>query len=143
MAEERFFPGWGSRHAELQDYLAATYKARGFEVQTLSLPGKEKGAIIQVQEHYEEDWHKALSNFTGLDTAATVSFKVDGQGLFISVGGGKWLDKAAVAGMGAIMSAGLLFIPAGIGALKQSKLLQEILTHLETYIQVQSSSKEV
>ena len=138
MADDRFYPGWGKREEELRSYLEATYRTRGYQTQSLPLPGGDKGGILQVQERYEEGWQKTLSTFTGMDTAATVSFKVEGDGLSLSVGGGKWLDKAAVAGVGAVMSAGLLFIPAGIGAFKQSKLLQDILTHIEAYIRVQS-----
>ena len=141
MAEQRFYPGWALRAEELAEYLATTYRGDGYDTQLLRMQGDATGWVLQVRERYEEDWQQTLSTFAGLDTAATVTLKLEGEGLALTVGGGKWLDKAAVAGVAAVASAGLLFLPAGIGAWKQSRLLTEILTQVETFVRINSQRK--
>ena len=61
-----------------------------------------------------------------MDTAATVVMKVVGDDLDVTFGGAKWLDKAAVAGVGLLGSLGLLLVPAGIGAWRQRQLLEDL-----------------
>jgi hypothetical protein len=52
--------------------------------------------------------------------------RVIGDDLEVELGGAKWMDKAAVAGVGVIASIGLLLVPAGIGAWKQHQLLEDL-----------------
>lgn len=143
MSEIRYFPAWAPRGLELIRHLEARYKNQGYDVQVLELrePGADAppATVLQVRERYQEDWQKTLSTVTGLDTAATVTAKAQGDALEVEVGGGKWLDKATVAGAAAFLSAGILLVPAGIGAFKQRRLLLELTEEVEAYVRGRSA----
>lgn len=137
MSDTRFYPGWGDKAETLADWLRSTWAGAGFETQVLRIPSEIEGAggyVVQLREHYKEDWQRTVSSVAGLDTAATVTLRQDGQGLAVEIGGGKWLDKAAVAGVGVVISAGLLLLPAGIGAVKQSRLLNDLAADIDRYV---------
>ena len=72
-------------------------------------------------------WKKYL----GLDAALTVDLAVSGNVLTVTIGNAKWIDKAGVAAVGAVVFSPLL-ITAGLGALRQMTLPDEIFRYLET-----------
>ena len=93
-----------------------------------------------MKETYDIDWKRSLSTLVGLDTAATAQFSADEDALRIEVGGGKWLEKAAVAGVGYVAFPALL-IPAGIGVWKQKKLFDELQNEIRYYIENETSKQ--
>lgn len=122
---------------ELAQWLQKTYEGEGYLTQLLTIPGEAEGrggVVLQIKEGYSEPWQETLSTVAGLDTAATVTLRREGEALHAEVGGGKWLDKAAVAGVATVISAGLLLLPAGIGAVKQGRLLKDLMLDLDRYV---------
>ena len=143
MSGQRYYPGWGARAEELAEWLKTTYEREGYQAQLMNIPGSDEGVggwVLQIREIYKEGWHETLSTVAGLDTAATLTFRNHRKGLSLEIGGGKWLDKAAVAGV-ALMTAGLLLLPAGIGAVKQDRLLKDLANDVERYIRTASEEE--
>ncbi|MFQ5846087.1 MAG: hypothetical protein ACE5IQ_00260 [Candidatus Methylomirabilales bacterium] len=134
MSESRFYPASAHRMGELAEHLREKYALAGYEVQVLHVTERDRGLIFQMRQKYNADWKKAASQLTGLDTAATVTIRSDGEGLSVEVGGGKWLDKAAVAGFATFVTLGVLIIPAGIGAWKQRRLLSDLVVEIDNFI---------
>ena len=124
MSETRFYPSCGAYLPALVRHLQERFE-REYEVQVL----EESGGLrrtFQMRRRYKEGWIRTASSLAGLDTAATVLMRVIGDDLEVELGGAKWMDKAAVAGVGVIASIGLLLVPAGIGAWKQHQLLEDL-----------------
>jgi hypothetical protein len=109
----------------LSRHLSEKYDQEGYDVQVLEEPDG-KSCTFQMRRRYTEGWIKTASTLAGLDTAATVVMRVVNEDLELELGGAKWLDKAAVAGVGVLASIGLLLVPAGIGAWKQRQLLEDL-----------------
>lgn len=87
-----------------------------------------EGYFIQAKE--PEGWKK----LAGLDQATQIQlFKASEDTITVNVGSGKWVDKAAAAGVGAIVFAPLM-ATAAFGAYKQKKLPTEIFTFIERFI---------
>jgi hypothetical protein len=125
VSETRYYPECGAYLPALSRYLSERFDGEGYDVQVL----EESGGLrrtFQMRKRYREGWIKMASSIAGLDTAATVVMRVIGEDLEAEFGGAKWLDKAAVAGVGVVASVGLLLIPAGIGAWKQHQLLEDL-----------------
>lgn len=119
---------------DLTGHLRGKYEPAAYEVQVLKVvEGDRVGVIFQMRQKYDADWKRTASRLTGLDTAATVTIKAEGDGLGVEVGGGKWLDKAAVAGFATFVTLGVLILPAGIGAWKQRQLLGELVTEIDNF----------
>ena len=134
MSESRFYPGSAHRMRDVNEHLRQKYETAGYEVQVLkTMEGDSQGVIFQMRQKYDADWKRTASRLTGLDTAATVTMKTEGDGLGVEVGGGKWLDKAAVAGFATFVTLGVLIVPAGIGAWKQQQLLGELVTEIDNF----------
>ncbi|MEO1769749.1 zinc ribbon domain-containing protein [Candidatus Enterococcus ferrettii] len=88
-----------------------------------------EGYLVQAKE--EQSWKK----FAGMDQATQVQiFQSTSESITVNVGTGKWIDKAAAAGVGAIVFAPLL-ATAAFGVFKQQQLPQEIFDAIEHYIQ--------
>ena len=136
-AKGRFYPGWASRTEELCDHLRRTFEPEGYEVQVVTVEGG--GRIFQMRTGHASKWKKVLSEVTGLANAVTVTMKPEGDGLTVTVGGGKWLEKAAVAGFATFVALGVLLIPAGIGMWKQKKLLTTVSSEIEDYVRGKSA----
>ncbi len=134
MSESRFYPGCANRMGELAEHLRGKYERAGYDIQVLQLTERDRGVIFQMRQKYDADWKKTASRLTGLDTAATVTIRAEGDSLGVEVGGGKWLDKAAVAGFATFVTLGMLIIPAGIGAWKQRQLLDELVMEIDNFI---------
>lgn len=141
MSDTRFYPGCADSMEELAQHLRRKHELAGYEVQILRLTEQnETGVIVQMREKYDAEWKKTASQLTGLDTAATVAMRTERGGLTVEIGGGKWIDKAAVAGFATFVTLGALLIPAGIGAWKQRQLLIELGTEAESFIRQNAKS---
>jgi hypothetical protein len=137
-AEGVFYPGWGKRAQELCDLLAARYGPEEYEMQTLTVD--EDGRVFQMRTGHSAKWKRVLSQVAGLENAVTVTMKPEGDGLGVTVGGGKWLEKAAVAGFATFVALGALIIPVGIGMWKQKKLLKSVADVIDRHVR-QSSGR--
>jgi len=132
MAEKRLYPKCAGDVDGLAGHLKGKYPSIEWDTQLFRLDDEEgKGTVFQVRPK-GGTW-QTLKDWTGLGIAATVTMKVVGDALEVEVGGGKWLDKAAVAGIATFVTLGVLIIPAGVGAWQQKKLLGEIRTEIDGY----------
>ena len=96
-----------------------------------------EGYLVQAKE--EQSWKK----FAGMDQATQVQiFQSTPDSVTVNVGTGKWMDKAAAAGVGAIVFAPLM-ATAAFGAFKQQKLPQEIFDEIEYFIRTGGKSVTV
>jgi RNA polymerase subunit RPABC4/transcription elongation factor Spt4 len=87
-----------------------------------------EGYLVQGKE--ESKWKK----IAGLDQATQVQiFQSTPDTITVNVGTGKWVDKAASAGVGAVVFAPLM-ATAAYGAFKQQKLPKEIFDFVENFI---------
>lgn len=77
--------------------------------------------------------------FLGMDAALTVEMTAKDNVLTVTIGSAKWIDKAGVALVGAYLFAPLL-ITAGIGALRQGTLPDEIFRYIETRLHLARST---
>jgi hypothetical protein len=132
VSEKRYYPGCGSYLPALSRHLTERFEREGYDVQEFDEP-EGSGRTFQMRKRYREGWIKTASTLAGLDTAATVVMRVFGEDLELEFGGAKWLDKAAVAGVGVLASVGLLLVPAGIGAWKQHQLLEDLQQAVESF----------
>lgn len=141
MAIRNFYPHSAEHLEELIKYLELKYSKTGFEVQTLKAKeDKLKGYIFQVRKSYRTELGEIASKVTGLDIAATAKIKQVDDSLDVEVGGGKWLDKAAVAGFAAFVAFSILIIPAGIGAAKQHLMLKELTEDIDRFLKAPARS---
>jgi hypothetical protein len=141
MATRNFYPRSAEHLEELIKYLELKYSKTGFEVQTLKAKEDElKGYIFQVRKSYRSELGEIASKVTGLDIAATAKIKQVDDSLDVEVGGGKWLDKAAVAGFAAFVAFSILIIPAGIGAAKQHLMLKELVEDIDRFLKAPARS---
>lgn len=140
MSETRLYPKCGSYLPALSRYLQERFEGEGYDVQLLEEAGGLR-RTFQMRKRYSESWIKTASSLAGLDTAATVLMRVIGDDLEVELGGAKWMDKAAVAGVGVLASIGLLLVPAGIGAWKQHQLLEDLQESIEKFFRQRDPSK--
>ena len=127
MSETRYYPNCGPYLSALSRHLGERFDQEGYDVQVVEEPEATTPTVtFQMRKRYSERWIKTISTYTGLDTAATLLLRAVGEDLEVQFGGAKWIDKAAVAGVGVLASLGVLLVPAGIGAWKQRQLLEDL-----------------
>jgi hypothetical protein len=135
MIRRKLYPDKARLLDKLTEHLKAKYSNLGFQTQIIKTDeDDEVGAIFQTRKLYSSELAEAASRLTGLDIATTVKLQVTGNNLEVEVGGGKWLDKALVAGFAAFVAFSLLIIPAGIGAVQQHQLIMEITDEIEIFL---------
>ena len=112
----------------LEQYLSST---RSLSTQRID---DENRVILQCTDTGTQ-WKK----FLGMDTALTIDMTVSGNVLTVAIGNAKWIDKAGAAAVGAVLFAPLL-ITAGIGALIQGTLPDDIFRFMETRLHLVRST---
>ncbi len=70
----------------------------------------------------------------GLQSAATVEIKIDGNDLQVTIGGAKWMDKAAGSAVGLLLVWPAL-LTTGWGVYKQGRLFTEIEHEIATFLE--------
>src|SRR6185436_6002180 len=81
-------------NAELRSLFDSEYEVQTFQVSTTS--------IVQARKS------NTLRDLTGLSSALTIKITPEVGGTRVEIGIQKWLDKAAVAAVAVLLSAGLL-----------------------------------
>lgn len=87
------------------------------------------GYTVQCKGDATAEWTKYL----GMDAALSVQLIQNGDELQVSIGTEKWAEKLGIAAVGSIFFQPLL-ITAGIGALRQAALPQQIYNFIEEYL---------
>ena len=88
------------------------FSSQGYETQVL---GTAPNVLVQVKKR------GLLRTAAGLTTAMTAQFRKSQEGIVVTLGAHKWLDKATAGAVGVIIFAPLL-LTAAYGAWKQSRL---------------------
>src|SRR5215207_1384036 len=105
--------------AELRQLFDSDYEVQVFQVSTTS--------IIQTRKS------STLRDLTGLSSALTIKITPESGGTRVEIGMQKWLDKAAVAGVGVVLFPPLVAL-AALGAYWQYKLTEDTWKIIENHI---------
>ncbi len=116
----------------IQD-LERTFFGQGYQVQHFSHGGQ---VIVQVREG--SDFEAVL----GMQAALTVILQPDRNGVTATIGEQKWIDKAAVGLLGAIVLWPLL-VTSGVGIVRQANLEHQLLSALDSAAQQQGANVHV
>ena len=107
--------------------LVNVYQSQGYQAQAV---GNGDNILVQFKKGGD------LEALIGLQASLTVSLQCTPNGVIVTAGQQKWLDKAAVGAVGVVFSPVLwpLAITAGAGALRQVKLASEVFALLDGLI---------
>lgn len=127
MDQARYYPGLFDVNG-LSMQLASNLQLRAYQAQWF---GAGNQMMVQVRKGGD------ASKIFGMQAALTVMLTQHPTGLLVTIGQQRWLDKAAVAGIGVVGAAFFLWpllIPAAVGAVRQSSLPGEVLGLLDTLV---------
>src|ERR1041385_3063446 len=122
--DSRYYPGVEADTSSLVEELRSIFD-QDYEVQTMHVATT---TILQARKS------STLRDLTGLSAALTIRITPEAGGTRVELGMQKWLDKAAVAAVAVLLSAGLLIALPAIGAYWQYKLTEDAWRIVETHI---------
>ena len=122
--DSRYYPGVETDVATLTLELRSLFD-EDFEVQTMQAAST---TILQARKS------STLRDLTGLSAALTIKITPEAGGTRVEIGMQKWADKAAVAAVALILSAGLLVALPALGAYWQYKLTEDAWKTIELHI---------
>lgn len=113
--DSRFYPGVEVDVNKLLDELRNLFDD-DYEVQTMQVAAT---SVLQARKS------STLRDLTGLSAALTIKITPEGGGTRVEIGMQKWFDKAAVAAVALVLSAGLLLALPALGAYWQYKITED------------------
>ena len=122
--ESRYYPGVEADVIKLMTELRSLFD-EDFDVQTMQVSST---AVLQARKS------STLRELTGLAAALTIKVTPETGGTRVEIGMQKWFDKAAVAAVALILSAGLLIALPALGAYWQYKLTEDAWKIIEDHI---------
>src|SRR2546430_6040795 len=122
--ESRYYPGVEADVAKLTTELRDLFD-EDFDVQTMQVSST---AVVQARKS------STLREITGLPSALTIKITPETGGTRVEIGMQKWFDKAAVAAVALVLSAGLLIALPALGAYWQYKLTEDAWKIIEDHI---------
>ena len=122
--DSRHYPGVAADVTQLEAELRGIFD-QDYEVQTMYVAST---TVLQARKS------STLRDLTGLSAALTIKITPEGGGTRVEIGMQKWLDKAAVAAVAGILSAGLLIAVPAIGAYWQYKVTEAAWSVVERHI---------
>lgn len=124
------FPGHARHLKEVGQFVRGLLAREGLETQEL---GDDKSLMIQGKEAVTQKWKKALRTGLGLESAVSVTMAAKGRDLEVTIGAGKWMDKAIGGAIGAFV-----FWPAAVtagwGVYKQKQLFTRLEREIGTFL---------
>lgn len=96
-----------------------------YEVQTMQISST---SVLQARKS------STLRDLTGLSAALTIKVTPEAGGTRVEIGMQKWFDKAAVAAVALLLSAGLLLALPALGAYWQYKITEDAWRIIEEHI---------
>jgi len=127
--DSRFYNSEKIDIERLANDLEKIYRLQGYKVQQIA--NKEQ-QIIQLQKGSD------FEALVGLQSALTVTIQRTSGGILVMIGQQKWIDKAAVGVVGlAVPMLWPLTITAGLGALRQIGLANQILNVVDGLVRQQ------
>src|SRR5919106_900010 len=122
--DSRYYPGVEADvpklSAELRTLFDNEYEVQAFQVSNTS--------IVQARKS------NTLRDLTGLSSALTIKITPESGGTRVEIGMQKWFDKAAVAAVALMLSAGLLLALPALGAYWQYKITEDAWKIIEEHI---------
>jgi hypothetical protein len=122
--ESRYYPGVEADVIKLTTELRDLFD-EDFDVQTVQVSST---AVMQARKS------STLREMTGLSAALTIKITPETGGTRVEIGMQKWFDKAAVAAVALVLSAGLLIALPALGAYWQYKLTEDAWKIIEDHI---------
>jgi hypothetical protein len=113
--DSRYYPGIEADVFKLVAELRSVFD-QDFEVQTMHVSST---TVVQARKS------STLRDLTGLSAALTIRITPEAGGTRVEIGMQKWLDKAAIAAVAVLLSAGLLAAIPALGAYWQYKLTED------------------
>ena len=133
MNQSRSFSCGPSRFTALIQMTQNWLTGEGFRCQKLKI--EDGGTLIQIEKIGE--WRKVV----GMSTALNIIFRQVENTVNVEICGGRWADKAVVAGIATFVTLGALIIPASIGTWQQAKMPERIFRHIVEFL-IRESEKE-
>ena len=122
--ESRYYPGVEADISKLTVELRGLFD-EDYEVQTMHVSST---TILQARKS------STLRDLTGLSAALTIRLTPEAGGTRVEIGMQKWFDKAAIAAVALLLSAGLLVALPALGAYWQYKLTEDAWKIIEDHI---------
>ena len=122
--DSRYYPGVEADVSQLVAELRNIFD-QDYEVQTMHLSST---TVVQARKS------STLRDLTGLSTALTIKVTPEAGGTRVEMGMQKWFDKAAVAAVAMLISAGLLMALPALGAYWQYKLTEDAWKIVEQHL---------
>jgi len=122
--DSRYYPGVEADVFKLVAELRTIFD-QDYEVQTMHVSST---TVVQARKS------STLRDLTGLSAALTIKITPEAGGTRVEMGMQKWLDKAAVAAVAVLISAGLLLALPALGAYWQYKLTQDAWKIVEQHL---------
>lgn len=126
MSQSRSFSCKPSRYEALIMSTQSWLTCEGFRCQRLRT--EDDGTLVQVEKL--GGWRIAV----GMSTALNIIFRQVENTVNVEIGGGRWADKAVVAGVATFVTLGALIIPAAIGTWQQAKMPERIFRHIAEFL---------
>src|SRR6476469_10491410 len=122
--DSRYYPGVEIDVPQLTTELRKLFDSE-YEVQTFQF---STTSIVQARKS------NTLRDLTGLSAALTIKITPEAGGTRVEIGMQKWFDKAAIAALAIILSAGMLAALPALGAYWQYKITEDAWTVIEAHI---------
>jgi len=122
--DSRYYPGVEPDISRLISDLRNLFDS-DYEVQTMNVSST---TVLQARKS------STLRDLTGLSAALTIRIMPEGGGTRVEIGMQRWVDKAALAALALIMSAGLLVALPALGAYWQYKITEDAWKTIEAHI---------
>lgn len=122
--DSRYYPGVEADVFKLVAELRTIFD-QDYEVQTMHVSST---TVVQARKS------STLRDLTGLSAALTIKITPEAGGTRVEMGMQKWLDKAAVAAVAVLISAGLLLALPALGAYWQYKLTEDAWKIVEAHL---------
>ncbi|PYS92656.1 MAG: hypothetical protein DMF64_08240 [Acidobacteria bacterium] len=122
--DNRYYPGVEADVPQLIAELRNIFDA-AYELQTMQVSAT---TVLQARKS------GTLRDITGLSTALTIKLTPEHGGTRVEIGMQKWLDKAAVAAVAVMLSAGVLLALPALGAYWQYRVTEDAWKIIEAHI---------
>src|SRR6266478_9391138 len=122
--DSRYYPGVEANVPKLTAELRHLFD-EDYEVQTMQVSST---TVLQARKS------NTLRDLTGLSAALTIKITPESGGTRVEIGMQKWFDKAAVAAIAIVLSAGLLVALPALGAYWQYKITEDAWKIIEDHI---------
>ena len=122
--DSRFYPGVEADVTKLMAELRSLFD-QDYEEQTMHVSST---TVLQARKS------STLRDLTGLSAALTIKVTPEAGGTRVEIGMQKWFDKAAIAAVALILSAGLLVALPALGAYWQYKITEDAWKIIEEHI---------